>query len=657
MKKGAAKFREGFFWKLFLGHAMLVLLAMVACLGVATVLFDRLLDEQLTNSLLAHAALLEQQTAAEFQNGDATRLDQRFKQWAKENPNGIRITLIRADGEVVAESTVHPALMESHAEREEIKQALQSGLGQSTRWSNTVNRDMKYVALRVGSGDEPIGVVRVSLPVQRIIAQAGATRNFVWMIAGLILVIAIALALGLAKLCTGPVARMAIAAQELSKGRLSTEAVAEGSDELAVLGHSLNRMRDHLRSQLATITHQRDYLQHLLARLHEGVLVANASGRIVLLNPAAAQQLGIPEPILVDDQGFEGMAIEACVRQPELRELLVIKKLTTASDRLEESDAQHGFAEADGRQLEIDEKQVTIPRTDGCATVLARAVDVDLPEAPAPIDGKGSASVNSGRLLVLTDITDLQRTIQVKTDFAANASHELRTPLSAIRTAIETLATMNLREEVDDAAHFMDIIDRHSHRMDKLVTDLLDVSSAESVTKQYDTESIDVSSFLVELDSSFAGRADAKEVAFRAESRQGDFSLTANRYLLTLAVDNLVDNAIKFTEAGGKVQVTAAEACDGVEISVEDTGCGISLEEQERIFERFYQVDQARSGSTLRGTGLGLSIVRHAVAGMRGSIDLGSELGRGTTICITIPNGEQRNTDPRKRGDATNSTA
>jgi signal transduction histidine kinase len=263
-----------------------------------------------------------------------------------------------------------------------------------------------------------------------------------------------------------------------------------------------------------------------------------------------------------------------------------------------------------------------------------------LPESQDAQDAEGLEGSRThhfvGRLLVLTDITELTRMLQVKTDFVMNASHELRTPLSAIRAAVETLLGMDGAEHTHASRQIVHMIDRHSARLEAMVADLLDLSRIESGTARFQPETLHLEQTLSELRERFARRLNEKDLHWEMETHPPDATATVSPSLLNIVLDNLLDNAIKFTPDGGTVRTVAKVDNSTCHICVEDTGCGISEDEQSRVFERFYQVERARTGTT-RGTGLGLSIVRHAVNAMSGSVDLDSAVGQGTRITITIP--------------------
>jgi signal transduction histidine kinase len=278
------------------------------------------------------------------------------------------------------------------------------------------------------------------------------------------------------------------------------------------------------------------------------------------------------------------------------------------------------------------ERKLTLSRAEGVRTVLARTSALTLPE------WTGRAGETAGRLLVLTDITALTHTIQMKSDFVANASHELRTPLSAISGAVETLLTMDLAQDAGAATRLIGVVERQAARLSALVADLLDLSRVEAAGAKFAPARVVLEDVFRELGERFGARLAAKRLHWETTIAPGASVLLVNRELFVLVLDNLVDNAIKFTAEEGRIAVAARRAEDGAcGVSVADNGCGIPLPEQDRVFERFYQVERARTGGAQRGTGLGLAIVRHAVIAMGGKIVLDSAPGAGTRLEVFIP--------------------
>ena len=625
--------RQGkFLWKLFLSHAVLLVAVVGTCVWLTLGALDRFYANELTSYLRARADYLRVQLQDRFDRAHAVELDQLAKAMSGAGHENVRITLVQRDGTVLADSEADPAHMELHADRAEIVQALREGWGESTRWSSTVSRDMKYVAVRMGTADDPRGVVRVSTPERGIVARAREAKSLLWKIAAIVLAAASVLALVLAWLWSGPIARITSTARSLSKGDLSARAEVGGNDEIALLARSLNRMRDNLARQLETIDRQRRTLENLLAQLHEGVVVVGPTGRIMLLNPASARLLDLP-PAGPNSTGPTGSPVEAYIPHPVLRRMLTPPSLGSITDRAAAAILENRAA--------VQEDRLTLKQGNRTVTLLARASDIVLPEndeareSRRGVDDAAEKRVAVGRLLVLTDITELTRTLQVKTDFVANASHELRTPLSAIRGAVETLISAEPAAN-GESGRLLAMIDRHSGRLEAMLNDLLDLSKLESASARFEPVDLSLDELVEDVRERLAARIQNKGLNWETHLSAERPTVRVNRELLRLVLDNLADNAVKFTEPGGRIRVASRFANGAVAICVEDDGCGIPPEDHDRVFERFYQVERSRTGAH-RGTGLGLAIVRHAVNAMKGAIELDSAPGEGTRITITIP--------------------
>lgn len=619
------------FWKLFVGNMALLVIALGTSLWLIAGEVNDVQDRELSGRLAAQAGALSEVVRDDFSLQHAARLDTLIKRIGRTQPLDTRITLILADGTVLAETELDAGRMEPHADRPEVVQALQGGIGQDTRKSRTLAKMMRYVAVSVPKeGGGALGVVRVAMPVRTISEEEGSMRRLIWGIGLLILAAGLLLAMGLAQLWSLPIRRITMAARSLSRGDLDTRIKVSGSDELDALSRSLNEMRGRLAAHLETIDLQRRTLELLLTQLHEGVVVAGPNGRVVLMNPAAARMLDVALKPGEALSRLPGQSIEECIPQHELQQLL-LPRATAPSG-------------ANGRECEeaVRELRLRARETGEELAILARASDIALPDpASASAPHEPAASTQPGRLLVLSDVTPLTRLLQVKADFAANASHELRTPLSAIRASIETLLHIDFAEETDSARHFVAVIDRHSRRLEMLVADLLELSRLESARTPFRPTDVALREILGEVAEQHTEAVTAKQLSLRVELPERLNRILGNDHLIRVILDNLVDNAIKFTEPGGHILVSGdlVDSASGrsVILTVTDDGCGIAPDEQPRVFERFYQVERARSGGVMRGTGLGLSIVRHAVAAMKGTVELASELGKGTRVTLTIP--------------------
>lgn len=643
-----------FFWKLFLGNALLMALILGTSVWLIVWEVERVRHDDLTKRLLAQAMTLRLQVQDIFDETHRADLQKVAMELGASDEANIRVTIIGKDGTVWADSDADPAKMESHANRPEIIQALREGWGKMERWSETVHRELKYVAVRVEDIQNPLsqkserdsilGTVRVAMPVPSIVAQTETMRNLIWGIGAVGLIAAVILGLGLAYVWSTPVRRITETARSLSEGDLSARVEVRSNDEIAQMATSLNQMRDSLAAQLNTIDRQRHNLEYLIRTLTEGVIVADSESRLVLMNPAAYQLLNAPPSNNGGQDGhrlglnkFVGQRLEACVTHPELRDMLSIDGNNKTAD--DDSSSSSGLlinSEPSESPRSIQELRLQVEQPMGTIHLLARSSDIDLPGTEA---AGGTAS--KGRLVVLTDITELTQTIRMKTDFVANASHELRTPLSTIRASVETLQQIDPARDRKSAKHFMQVIDRHTSRLEELVDDLLDLSRLESTAAEFPAERFRLSEFLDEMHGRFAHTLNDKGLQWKVDRPPPCDYIEVSHRLLRLVMDNLVSNAIKFTNAGGYVCIECRCIANLIDIEVSDDGCGIPLEDQDRVFERFYQVERARSDSGnpghQRGTGLGLSIVRHAVAAMGGVVKLRSQPGVGTTVTVTFP--------------------
>jgi signal transduction histidine kinase/HAMP domain-containing protein len=410
-----------------------------------------------------------------------------------------------------------------------------------------------------------------------------------------------------------PLRRITLTAREIASGSLDKKARVSGSRELAQLASALNDMRDSLASQIQTIAAQRGDLQTVIANLGEGLVALDAQARVVLMNSTAAAMLG------ADAAQAAGKPLSAVVRLSDVVDL-----------------SNHAFASRQTRQRQI-EADIRSSR---------RTLDVHT----TPLSSAGIA-----QLLILRDVTELVRTSAVKAEFVANASHELRTPLATLRAAVDNLQGLGPMDEAM-SRRMHDILNRHVCRLENMTKDLLDLHLAETGKVKLRPEAIDVQRFGNWAIGAFSPRAQEKGVALNIEARAlapsagetpageapaAPGPVTAFRSdskLLEMILQNLLDNAIKFTPAGGRVS-GSLEILDGpLVMRISDTGCGIGKEDQVRVFERFFQADAARSGdSTVRGTGLGLAIVKHACERLGATIELQSERGKGTTVTVTVP--------------------
>lgn len=516
----------------------------------------------------------------------------------------LRLTIIAPDGVVLGDSDVDPATMENHLtpNRPEISEALDGKHGRNIRRSETMGVELRYFAEPIRPappGSEAVGVVRVAMPVRAIAEGRGFLRNVLVVSALTAGIAALLLALLLSWMWYAPLRLLDLAARRLAKGDLSKRVHISGSPELIRLADALNGMRDSLSRQIETIRAQRENLQTVVSNLGEGVIATDADQRIVLMNSSAGELFG------VDPSDAAGRKLQQAVRVPEVVDAM--RELT------------EGEGDPISRRFEIDQGN------------RRRTLDLRAVEVPGHVAGGVEA------LLVVRDQTDLARTAAMKSEFVANASHELRTPLATIRAAIDSLEATDPTDR-EAFAKVVGILDRHATRLESMVTDLLALHMVETSRQRLQLEQLRLGLLAGWVREQFAATAEHADVALDVHVSSPAVVVDTDRTLVQLIVQNLVDNAIKFTPAGGRVETAFTHENQELLIRVSDTGCGIPSEFQDRVFERFFQVEESRSGrKTGRGTGLGLSIVKHSTERLEGELTLKSEVGKGTTVEVRIP--------------------
>jgi two-component system phosphate regulon sensor histidine kinase PhoR len=378
------------------------------------------------------------------------------------------------------------------------------------------------------------------------------------------------------------------------------------------------------------LTQTRNARERLEARTRQAEAEAGAMH-------ASAERLGtylqlLDEPVLVCDERQSVSLVNEAARQ----------WLDMAAGDLIGRSIDEVFTNAEVLSL-----HARAARGEGCRRRVTIAGEngyrvADVSAVPVP-PAEGASERGSGVILVLRDVTELSRVLQIRTDFAANASHELRTPIAALRGAVDTL---NGRASRDEAmrTRLLSMLDENVTRLEDLIRDLLDLSRLEALEGAVRLSLVPASEMVRVLERAFEPMCERGGVTLRFEFDPALERLRSDRNLLTMILRNLIENAIKFSEAGDEVIVRGAvEAVEGEArgtcvIEVIDHGQGIPLPMQQRIFERFYQVDTSRDGSKVaRGTGLGLAIVKHAVRTLGGVIKVKSVWQRGTTMTVELP--------------------
>lgn len=424
----------------------------------------------------------------------------------------------------------------------------------------------------------------------------GSYRQYILASLTVLILISAFIALRLSSFLMEPINDLITATGQIAAGELSSRVRIYRNAELGILAENFNEMADRLENTITDSFEKQNQLEAILTSMNSGVIACDRYGKIIIFNNFAKKLFGVSGDVI-------GKSIGDVLKGTDLQELMTVRR--------------------DFSEMELG---ISEPRT-------IRYKTTDL---------TGEARYGTGKVTVLSDVTDIKKLESMRTQFVANVSHELKTPLTSIKGFSETLRDVHDEKTKNK---FLDIIDAESERLRRLIDDILSLSAIEN-PRETIREVVDAEQVTVDTCSLVELQAREKNVEFALIVRgHPKFIGDIDKY--KQLVINLVDNAIKYTESGGKVKVRLEERKEDLTLTVSDTGLGIGEEHIPRLFERFYRVDKSRDRQK-GGTGLGLAIVKHIVIGFGGSIDVQSEVGRGTTFTVVIP--VYRETDSEQSG-------
>ena len=506
---------------------------------------------------------------------------------------GARATVIDSSGKVLADSESNPSTMENHATRKEFAAALAGKTGENERRSATLGIPFLYVAAPVSGG-----AVRLAYPLSDVEAvQAQVHRRLFWG-AVVAVIIALLIAFAASVYTSRRLERIVEVAARIEQGDLRARVDDAPLDEIGRVAAAIDKTAGQVERSFAAVRSSQRQLETLLNSMQDAVIAVSSDGLVQWANQ--------PMDRLVRQHTRLNAPVVETIRDPDF--LATVKAATTT-------------------------KEVKTARA--TSIVPGRAFDVTA--APLP-DG--------GAVAVLRDLTETERVEKTRRDFIANVSHELRTPLTSIQGYAETLIDAG-SEQSGPNPEFLEIIRKNAARMSRLTEDLLTLARVESGETRFDTEPVPPIELLHDAEESFREIAPAQGVelqilGLQADARDGTAAVEslprvlADREAIHQVFSNLIDNAMKYGRAGGRIVLGARPAPRGIEFYVQDFGAGISSEHLPRLFERFYRVDKARSRES-GGTGLGLAIAKHIMLAHGGVIRAESELNHGSTFLFTLP--------------------
>jgi two-component system phosphate regulon sensor histidine kinase PhoR len=582
--------RGGFRTRIFL--ATFGVAAAVLLLGsiLITVSLRRQTYERIERGLISEARLAAELLSHRAAAGSPAELQEQALAIARDID--ARVTLIAADGRVVGDSSqeeAEVAHLENHGARPEVAAARQTGIGISSRSSATLGTDMLYVAAAVRHPS--IATVRLALPLTEIRRQLLTIWRVALYALALSVIGAFAMAWLASSLLVRRLVRVATGARRYAAGDPAALPVDYGDDEIGTVSRVLEAVVRQVSERAADLTRDRARMEAILAGMIEGVVVIDGAGRVQLVNAAALRMLRIEGNVI-------GRHYLECVRQPA-----VVSQLEAVAEKPAPAAAPPIVRE-------------------GSTVFVARAAPV-MTGAAAP-----------GAVLVLHDITDLYRADQIRRDFVANVSHELRTPLTAIRGYVEAL--YDEPADPEERRRFLDVIARHTGRMERLTQDLLRLARLDAGQEPPEYAPCNVRDLLDGVVDDLQANVARKQQRVDLAVDSSLDTIVTDPQQLHDALRNLVENAVNYSPAGSTIGIGVQRHDNRVAIAVTDQGPGIPRADLSRVFERFYRIDKARSPES-GGTGLGLAIVKHIVERMDGSVRAENGSGGGAVFTIELP--------------------
>ena len=538
--------------------------------------------------LIGEVNLLTRVTKPLIQKEKSKKLDQLVGEYGRKLE--ARITIVDKEGVVLADSREDPAKMDNHLQRPEIQEALQTGLGRETRYSNTLNLDMKYVAVPIKEQDNVIGIMRVALDLSKIEKMYQGIWMVLFKVGVVTFILSILLALKFASNITNSIEKMTDIVEKISKGALDQKIKVDTKDEIGRLASMFNQMVDRVKEKVDQISNEKSKVEAIVGSIGDGIIAVDLNKDVLLINLAARDIFNVEDEVV-------NKSLINVTKNHKLEGLIdkAINKSTSLTEEVE---------------LLLPEERTFRVRL-------------------APIIRDDEAV---GVVVSLRDITDIRQLQQMRTEFVSNVSHELKTPLTSIKGYVETL--LETEPDRDTYDSFLEVIKDETNRLELLIDDILNLSKIESDINEL-SEDVDIKKVVTNLLSLLNPKAVEKDIDLKL-SLGDELPLIKGDYnQLSRMMINLIDNAIKYTPPGGNVEVRARIEDDLV-IEVEDDGIGIPQEDLARIFERFYRVNKGRSRK-LGGTGLGLSIVKHIVENHNGNLRVESEEEVGTKFIVKFP--------------------
>ncbi len=586
---------RGLFWQIYISFLLVTVLAVIAITWYFTSLVRGFYLNETREKLEAQARIISVEFTDEIIEQRYTEVRNHVKRVSA--VSDIRITIILPDGLVIADNRKDPAKMDNHRTRPEVLEARRQGIGSSLRFSDTVSKNLMYVAIPLkADGNNLQAYIRAAMPVSAIDDTLASIQRQISVAGIIIAVLTAIIGLIISRRISAPLERMITGVERFARGELDFRVSATSSNELRKLTDALNQMAGQINEKIRTIDRQKSENQAVLQSMAEGIIAVDYNERILILNKATNQLLNL------NSNGAPGVHVKDVIKN---NHLLKIITRTLHSDEMVED--EFVYKNSGSRYLQVHGTKLL--NEDG---------------------------ITKGALLVLNDVTRMRRLEEVRRDFVANVSHEIRTPLTSIKGFVEALHDGAIQEP-DTAKRFLNIIRKQSNRLNSIIEDLLSLASLEGDEAQ-STISFDNKKVRKVIKGAIQvcqPTAKSKNITIEVDCPD-DVRWRMNAPLFEQALVNLIENSIKYSPENTTVSINCEEKPEEFVVSVRDQGIGIANEHLSRIFERFYRVDKARSRK-MGGTGLGLAIVKHIANVHGGHVEVDSKAGKGSVFSIHIP--------------------
>ena len=592
--------RQRLFGQLYASFLAVTLVFVGAVIWYSSHAFTAFYFQHQESELRSKACIMEDLLPPSLSAGDQPAIDSLCKRIYRKT--ATRFTVVLPSGKVIGDSERNPDSMENHADRQEVRAALGGRNGQSIRFSSTLRERMMYVAvLHVRSGT-PVAVIRAAVPLTAVSKALSRLYGTIALMGLLVAVIAAIASYWTSRRISGPILQLKDGVRKFANGDLQSRLPALGGGEIGELSSAMNDMASQLHDRIETVTRQRNEQQAILSSMIEGVIAVDRGGKILSVNDAAAHILDLRAG------GIAGKWVNEVIRS---------------------SDICRFIADAAESELPL-ERDIVLPGAGGDDLYL-QAHGASLRDAQ---------NQPFGALAVLNDVTRLKKLENIRRDFVSNVSHELKTPLTSIKGFVETILDGAINDR-GETQRFLEIAKTQIDRLNAIVDDLLNLSRIEQNAEQQDLslESAHIAGIVESAVTACARTIDAKKMSVSVHCDDG-IRADVNLSLIEQALINLIDNAVKYSDEKGAIEISAAAGEKAIDISVADHGMGIASEHLPRLFERFYRVDKARSRK-MGGTGLGLSIVKHIMRAHGGTVSVESTLGEGSTFTLHLPKGKE----------------